>query len=816
MFQNIYIDSRIENSLLIVEFCEKLKNISIFNAAMEKIDCPLIQVKELNCGRCQHTLDASKLIPWSPDTPVLYYVQTDFGRIRFGHSELKTFPNTNILQHNAHPCFLRGYIRGIVAHDHPNMTGGSTKDAAVKNIRQAKKYGFNLVRFHSTIPSTEFVETADEEGLFIHLEIGFNYTYDNTGEKKLAIDNHAWEETIKLYRNHPSIAIFCIGNEMHQAGHFPEVKCLYNKARKLAPSKLIMDNAGWGEFDRQSADIFAQHIAYFFPFKQHQDMFNSDAPWRMNGSVYDEKLEASTETASFKANIRRWTDPIRPTLAHEALHYIDIPDYQKLNKKFEDFSHKVGKDYLKKYAIKKPRYLTEIPKLLKRKGLEAKIPDYIAGSQQFKMTAIKTYLEALRFSKLCGFEMLQFADCLKYENKNGIVDFFDDDKFIPAEWMRSLNSDAVLLAKFENEVFYYDEEIKVDISISNYLAHPQVTGDILVKVKSADREDEVYHGKNISLAGGLQKLAEINLNFNPEKKAVIYELCAVFTFGDIEITNSWKFWLYPRVKIQILPDMELQNIQLKDFIYSKAPKNINSDIIVTDLFNDKVYKHLEQGKNVILFYHRDTPGEQYYLPGALERFKPCIWDRGSNLGGIIYSDTLRKTFQGGKYFDLNMYSLLEAGYKICLDDFPCSVEEHVGGIDKPVRDRMKGLMSNIKDFLDENTLRNFSHLFSIKIGKGNLIVSTFNVNDTESPVVATFLATLLNNINEFKTKKSISLVEFKKYIQEQAAKGIRREDIMNHFWEEDNKLVEDTLFWEESGIDLRKLETEGNTDNKKI
>ena len=28
---------------------------------------------------------------------------------------------------------------------------------------------------------------------------------------------------------------------------------------------------------------------------------------------------------------------------------------------------------------------------------------------------------------------------------------------------------------------------------------------------------------------------------------------------------------------------------------------------------------------------------------------------------------------------------------------------------------------------------------------------------------------------------------------------------MNHFWEIDNKLVEDQLFWEEANLDLRKI-----------
>ena len=37
--------------------------------------------------------------------------------------------------------------------------------------------------------------------------------------------------------------------------------------------------------------------------------------------------------------------------------------------------------------------------------------------------------------------------------------------------------------------------------------------------------------------------------------------------------------------------------------------------------------------------------------------------------------------------------------KINLDDFPVPVREHIFGIDKPVRDRMKGLIHNIKDFI---------------------------------------------------------------------------------------------------------------------
>ena len=52
---------------------------------------------------------------------------------------------------------------------------------------------------------------------------------------------------------------------------------------------------------------------------------------------------------------------------------------------------------------------------------------------------------------------------------------------------------------------------------------------------------------------------------------------------------------------------------------------------------------------------------------------------------------------------------------------------------------------------------------------------------------------------------SVAVAELKKYAVEATNAGICQEDVMNHFWEIDNKPVEDTLFWEATGIDLSKL-----------
>ena len=807
-YLDVSIRSEIDCGLLVVESPLEMEDATVLNADHLPVDCPLLKIDTTpKTGLTRHFFDARALTHWTTENPALYYLKFGDEKIRFGHSSLNVIPNSRILRHNGSPCYLRGYIRGIVAHDHPNMTGGTLKDAAVKNIRQAKKYGFNLVRFHSTVPAMEFVETADEEGLLIHLEVGFTYEYDDNGDKKLSADNKKWEEVIKLYRNHPSIAIFCIGNEMHRAGHYPEVKSMYDKARSLAPGKLIMDNAGWGEFDRQTADVFAQHIAYFFPYGKHGDMFDSDEPYRVNGSVSDEPLDASSEYDGVECGIRLWAEPVKPVIAHEAIHYIDIPDYSELNRKYDEFASRVGAKYLMENGIKKPRYLTKLPELISKKGLDEVMPDYVTASRHFKMMGIKTYLEALRRSNLQGFEMLQLSDCLKYENKNGILDFFDDDKYIPPKWMKSINDDAVLLAEFDNLATYSDREVNVEISVSNYLREPEVTGELSIILNYPSGTEEIYHGNHISLTGGVRKLLDVKIKCDTRDIPAECELRVSFSADGLLLENSWKFWRYPQIEFETLPVFDLRKNGLREFIRSKSVGETDSRIVLTDVFDEKVFQYLEDGKTVVLFYHRDhDEKKQYYLPGALERFKPCIWDRGSNLGGIIYSDALRKRLGGGRYFDLNFHNLLEGGYKVCVDDFPFQVEEHVRGVDKPVRDRMKGLISNFKDFLPEDTLRKFTHLFSIAVDKGTLIVSTFNVDDTENPAVANFLSALLNDADAFKTDKSVSSTVLKAYLDSWQRKERMSEDVMNRFWEQDDKLVEDTLFWETCGIDLRQLE----------
>ena len=794
----MFIYSNTAAGLLFVKTDKAIENYQILDAQGTAVNCPMLASRREGESWVA-TLDAKALQCWNVDSPVLYTMEADGQQVRFGHMSIRSFQNKQVLLNDA-PVFLRGYIRGIVAHDHPNMTGLSDYEAARKNILQAKKYGFNLVRFHSTIPSEEFLQAADELGLLVHMEIGFAYEYDDQGHKKnLSMNNDMWEKTILRFRNHPSMAIFCIGNEMHNSGHYPQVRALYEQGKALAPNKLMLDNSGWGEYDRNTADIFCQHIAYFFPYAHHGDMFNIDAPWKINGSAYDVELAGESSTAAACVSAIREATPIRPTMSHEALHYIDIPDYEALNEKFDAFAARVGEDYLREKGIKKPRYLTELPKLIARKGLSVDMPDYRKASRSWKLMATKVFLEKLRLSQLCGYEMLQFSDCLKYENKNGIVDFFDDDKGIDAAWMCQMNGDLALLADLESPMCYEGGKLHVELYASDYLPQPEVMGKLTVKLDG----EEIYVGEKFVLAGGLQRLVKLDMAM---QTAGNHLLEAVFSGEGLEVRNDWKLWVYPVVAMENKPQLEIADGALKEYLSQGKQA---SDLLITDALNEALLEKLEAGATAVLLYRHGAPENTWQFQGALERFKPCIWDRGSNLGGFIRSDAVASAV-GGQLFDLNMQPLLEAGYKVNLDEFPVRAAEFVRGCDKPVRDRMKGLINGVKDFIDQDTLRRFSHLFSVKVGEGQLIVCSFNLSDPKEPVVANFLKVLVDNTQALLAPSGMSVEAFRAWLEKTNAEGIRQEDVMNHFWEIDNKPVEDTLFWEEAKVNLAKMKnTEG-------
>ena len=106
---------------------------------------------------------------WDTDEPNLYSFrcrifsdgEQEEARGTFGFRTISTDGKNVCI--NGNPIFVRGYIRGATAHEHGNIAGLDEKEFCRKNVTEAKKFGFNYVRFHSSVPSRTTSTTTSKK-----------------------------------------------------------------------------------------------------------------------------------------------------------------------------------------------------------------------------------------------------------------------------------------------------------------------------------------------------------------------------------------------------------------------------------------------------------------------------------------------------------------------------------------------------------------------------------------------------------------------------------------------------------------------------
>lgn len=170
---------------------------------------------------------------WSPDTPTLYTARMRLcadGRelecrtIRFGIRQLRIEP--------ARGAFLNGEpfkFRGVCLHHDLGPLGAAVNTSAMRRqLAIVKEMGANAIRTAHNFPAPELVELCDEMGLLMMVESfdewrtpkmknGYHLYFDQWAEKDLS-------DAIRRFRNHPSVAIWCIGNEVPDQSSYEGAK----------------------------------------------------------------------------------------------------------------------------------------------------------------------------------------------------------------------------------------------------------------------------------------------------------------------------------------------------------------------------------------------------------------------------------------------------------------------------------------------------------------------------------------------------------------------------------------------------------------
>ncbi|HPF50659.1 MAG TPA: glycoside hydrolase family 2 TIM barrel-domain containing protein [Draconibacterium sp.] len=201
--------------------------------------------KQLSAG-ADFTFDQSFEITapglWSIENPNLYSLVAqlwdgnklmDETREKFGIRSIDFSPEKGFLL-NGENVLLKG---GCAHHDNGILGSAAFETAEYRRVKIMKENGFNSIRTSHNPPSKAFLDACDELGMLVMDESfdqwqrpknpeDYNLYFDNCWEKDL-------ESMVLRDRNHPSIIIWSIGNEINERADSSGLEIARNLKEKI-------------------------------------------------------------------------------------------------------------------------------------------------------------------------------------------------------------------------------------------------------------------------------------------------------------------------------------------------------------------------------------------------------------------------------------------------------------------------------------------------------------------------------------------------------------------------------------------------------
>ncbi len=251
-------------------------------------------------GSANQTLIVADPDLWSPDTPTLYTLITELwagGRMtdrvetRFGFRETRFDPNEGF--------FLNGRsmkINGVCLHHDHGALGAAFHKAAVKRqLLNMKAMGANAVRCAHNPMAPEFYDLCDELGLLVMSELTdiwrkpkTRFDYARFFDEWVKKDVESW---ICSERNHPSIILWSVGNEIYDTHEGPEgletLRRLVGLVKRFDPRgnariTLCSNYMPW-ENTQKCADVI-KLIGYNYSEKYYEAHHRAHPDWIIYGS----------------------------------------------------------------------------------------------------------------------------------------------------------------------------------------------------------------------------------------------------------------------------------------------------------------------------------------------------------------------------------------------------------------------------------------------------------------------------------------------------------------------------------------------------
>lgn len=218
------------------------KNSKNVGNAQVKVELAANSEKEIT-----QTINVSNPLLWTPETPNLYQAQIQVLKDKKVLDETKTNFGIRSIKFTAEKGFqLNGKtvkINGGCVHHENGCLGAAAFDRAEeRKIELLKVAGFNAVRTSHNPPSEAFLNACDRLGLLVMDESFDCWNVGKNSNDYAKYFNDWWQRDLDAMvlrdRNHPSIFMWSIGNEVPERGKPEAVK----KASMLIEALKKMDN----------------------------------------------------------------------------------------------------------------------------------------------------------------------------------------------------------------------------------------------------------------------------------------------------------------------------------------------------------------------------------------------------------------------------------------------------------------------------------------------------------------------------------------------------------------------------------------------
>lgn len=555
---------------------------------------------------------------WSPEVPKLYRLKVALytDGIRTDVSELDIGIRCLVAQGwdlrlNSKPV----YLRGICEHGYFAKTVHPDPDIEyyLHTIAVIKELGFNFIRFHTWIPTEEYMTAADRLGMLLQVE-----SPNNTTEKE-------WEQIMAFVRRHPSAVICCCGNELHIDEPFlAHLERCATITHAQAPGMLFSPMSAlrgveytW-TVDAPAPDLVSEPFPHspgrLKRLRQCSDLFNSYALGHLS---YD-------STEGDPALLDSWAELYGlPRLSHEiCIHgtYINLD----LERRYD--GTRIGQTAL----------YSSVREDLEINGMLDRARVYYVNSCRWQQEMRKHCFENTRLCRtLAGFDFLGDIDhhWHTFGYRAGMMnEFYEMKPGETVENVRRYNGESVLLTNLgTGRCFGAGEPLQIRFLVSLFGGEDLEQAALEVELKTAggclERRTFAVSAQN----GGVRDLAYLETVTPGVERPTRVRICARLRQGNYDLENRWEIWVFPLVTAQ------------------------PGRVICTRELDGQLMKKLDNGADVLLL------GCGPFAANPMS-FRISLAGRNSgNLATVIGEHPLTRTFEHDGFCSWQFADLMNGG-----------------------------------------------------------------------------------------------------------------------------------------------------------